>query len=185
MRPPDHTDILTLPGELTKNRKALEHAVAAVMPTTWPEGEKRLVATQAELIGKVLIRRLHSDVRRAKIGYLFQERMQTRATVTLGKAKKASVELHYYAELDFVIEFNHEAWLELPPNAKIALVDHELAHLGLDDTGQYCLVPHDVEEFGAIVLRWGLWRPSLVTFGHAVANQLELFEKLDVAKAAK
>ncbi len=178
----NHTDVLTLPDELTKNRKALEHAVSATIPTTWPEGEKRLVATQPELIAKVLIPRLHSDVRRAKVGYLFRERMQNRATVTLGKAKKASVELHYYAELDFVIDFNHETWIQLPSNAKVALVDHELAHLGLDDAGQYALVPHDVEEFGSIILRWGLWHESLVSFGHAVANQLELFQKSNVAK---
>lgn len=167
---------LTLPDELAKSHLALEHAVQALQPTTWPEGTKRLEATQASLIAKALISKIHKDVRKAQVGYLFRERMQDRGMVKLATAKKANADLEYFAELDFVIDFNHEAWLQLTPIAKIALVDHELAHLGIDDEGGFCLVPHDIEEFSAIVQRWGLWRPSLITFGHVCSQQVEIFE---------
>jgi hypothetical protein len=39
------------------------------------------------------------------------------------------------------------------------------------------LLGHDVEEFHAIVSRWGLWKPDLKVFGNHVRNapQFELF----------
>ena len=171
-----NTSTLTLPDQLSEQRMALESAVEVLQPKVWPEGTKRLEATQASLIAKALIPRLHKDVKRARVGYLFREKMQGRGMVKLATAKKASADLEYFAELDFVIDFNHEAWLQLTPIAKIALVDHELAHLGVGDDGGFCLVPHDIEEFCAIVGRWGLWRPSLVTFGHVCSQQVEIFE---------
>lgn len=50
------------------------------------------------------------------------------------------------------------------------------SHLGVDDDGGFCLVPHDIEEFSVIVQRWGLWRPSLITFGKICSYQVEIFE---------
>ena len=40
------------------------------------------------------------------------------------------------------------------------------------------MVPHDVEEFSAIVEKWGLWMPDLERFGKVVteASQMSLFE---------
>ncbi len=181
------THTLTLPKGLgsASDRKALEDAVSATQTRTWPEGESRLEAIQPDLIADALIPKLHDELHGARIAYLFREKMTGRDTIILGKAKKAGADLVHLGNVDFVIEFNFEAWLSLVPNAKVALVDHELCHCGKDaESGAWVMVRHDVEEFAAIVKRWGLWTADLVTFGKVVGPQLEIWKGLDSQQAA-
>jgi hypothetical protein len=53
---------------------------------------------------------------------------------------------------------------------RLALVDHELSHIGADG-----LLSHDVEEFSGVIERHGLWRPALEEFIEA-SKQQPLFE---------
>jgi hypothetical protein len=74
-----------------------------------------------------------------------------------------------------VLVFNWQAWAQLTPPQRIALVDHELAHCEQTDAG-WTMAGHDVEEFRSIVGRWGLWTPDLREF-HTTAShaQTDLF----------
>ena len=56
----------------------------------------------------------------------------------------------------------------------IALVDHELCHLLLDDEGRVTSRAQDDEEFAAVIKRHGLWNRDLVTFREN-CGQLNLF----------
>lgn len=90
--------------------------------------------------------------------------------VVLGKAKKAADLDRHMHDVDFVIFLNEEAWVgELNDAQRLALIDHECAHCGvdvdengdprLDDSGRvvYRMRKHDLEEFHAVVRRHGTW----------------------------
>lgn len=79
----------------------------------------------------------------------------------------------------FLIEVARDTWEMLNASQRIALVDHELCHarIEMDDDGdlQLRIAAHDVEEFGAILQRHGLWKPDLTAFIRALGpEQLSL-----------
>lgn len=172
---------LILPKELGGVAEALTKAVREVeVLGAWPEEEPAfLAAAQPEALAKPLIKALHQELLKpaeASIAYLFRKEMEKRGRVRLGVASKASGKLEYLTGFDFVLEFNWTYWSQLTPPQRIALVDHELTHCSVTDKGAWTLVSHDVEEFGSIVRRWGLWTPDLVHFNAAIkATQMDLF----------
>lgn len=170
---------MQLPDVLEACRGELDAALSTAIPGNWPEDESYLGADQPGAIAGVVIEPLHPQLALAKIGYLFREKMERRGQVRLGTAAKASSKVLFLTGLDFLIEFNWQAWRELTPKQRIALVDHELCHCERDiEKGVYTLRHHDVEEFSEIVRRWGLWTPDLCGFGRVAigAVQEELFE---------
>lgn len=73
----------------------------------------------------------------------------------------------------FCIIAHYGRWLHLEENQKRALVDHELTHIEVQwgDKGlRYGLRPHDIEEFGEIVMREGAWHAGLQTFDVAMSE---------------
>lgn len=84
--------------------------------------------------------------------------------------------------LAFVITLNAEEWERLPLPTQTALLDHELCHCEYDFNKEsdddplaaYCIVGHDVEEFGDVIERHGLWTNDLQQFADEVGRQLEL-----------
>jgi len=177
---------VTLPGPLEPLRPKLERAFDVAVFALWPEGVDLQEAEQPAALGRVLIGALHTHLASAKIAYLFKAKMAKRGQTKLGVASHATGKLAFLSGMDFVIEFNHATWRTLTPQARLALVDHELTHCVTDEDGEYTLRLHDVEEFGSIIRRWGLWTPDLVGFGHAVqaAEQRDFFEVPEPAPAA-
>lgn len=173
---------LILPKPLTGVAESLTRAIREVaIIDTWPEDKPAfLSAPQPESIMKVLIPVLHQHLdvpRKASIVCLFREEMERRGRVRLGVAGKASSKITYLTGHDFTLEFNWTYWTKLSPPQRIALVDHELSHCGVNDKGNWMVVPHDVEEFATIVRRWGLWTPDLVEFNGAIKSmQTDLFQ---------
>lgn len=171
-----------IPEALRSWQEELAVALQTPLLATWDGEATYAHAGQPAAIGAVLIDAIHEDLTGASIGYLFREKMKTRSKAIWGKAAKAGSKVEFFAEHDFLIEFNWQEWRHLSPMQRIALVDHELMHCGREenDKGErsWVMVPHDIEEFGAIVQRWGLWRRDLTVFAGAVvhAHQLGLFE---------
>lgn len=146
----------------------------------WPEEKPAfLSAPQPSAIAKTLVQAIHRHLVEpvpARIAYLFREDMERRGRVKLGVAGKASGKIEYLAGYDFTIEFNWAWWTKLTPAQRIALVDHELSHCGVNAKGAWTVIPHDVEEFSSIVRRWGLWTMDLVDFNTAIREtQTDLF----------
>lgn len=169
------TKTLVVPDELNA-AKILAAVENEPTPREWPEGAKYLEAPQCSAIAELMIPQLHKHLHGALIGYVFREEMAGRNRVVLAKASKAGGALAWLTGYDFLISFNFKAWLDLDLGARCALVDHELSHFEYDlDTGSYFVVGHDLEEFHAIVRRWGFWKPDLVSFAEVVKVQLELF----------
>lgn len=164
------------PEELTLLEADLRRAASgsAEDPMDWPDGEKVLAAAGPRAIANILVRVFHLSIRQRPIAYLWKENMGDGTRVKLGTARKASADVKFLGEVDFILHFNHSAWKVLTPEQRIALVDHELQHCEIDtDSGQPTLVHHDVEEFGVIVHRWGLWKPDLKMFGDIVGRNLQ------------
>jgi hypothetical protein len=174
---------LHLPEELRTRRGEIGPALAVPVLAVWHKEETYHDAEQCQEIGDVLVDAIHDHLEHAKIAYIFREKMKTRDRVVLGKASKADGKLSHFAGWDFVIEINWQEWRKLSDMQKIALIDHELSHCGREEdpkTGErkWVLLSHDVEEFGGIVRRWGLWQNDLMVFAGAVthAQQLGMFE---------
>ena len=68
---------------------------------------------------------------------------------------------------DYILTLKAAAWENFSKKQKRALVDHELAHMVCKETKKgikFRCRHHDVEEFSAIVKRYGAWSPGLVKF---------------------
>lgn len=171
-----------VPDALRPYQEDLAIALQTPLLAQWDPERTYENAPQPGAIAAVLVDALHDHLQGASIGYLFREKMKTRDRVVLGKASKAGAKLEFFADHDFVIEFNWQEWRRLSPMQRIALVDHELRHCGREenDKGErsWVMQSHDIEEFKDIVERWGLWKADLVVFAGAVvhAHQLGLFE---------
>lgn len=161
-------------GSLTM-KKALEIEEQII----WPKGNKYMAAPAAEAIAHVLIKKIshHVQIRDYKILFLFKEKMNSRGKQTLAKASKADPKVAFFTDATFVMEINHEAWYFLPADAKVALIDHELNHYGVefDDDGvkEPVLVDHDIEEFHSIIERWGLWKNDVKRFAESIQLALD------------
>lgn len=97
----------------------------------------------------------------------------------------------------FVITISEPVWEVLPPDSRVALVDHELCHAwaeanqnedddGEDDPYKLSIRPHDLEEFSCIVRRHGLWREDIADFvSQAVKSkkQPEPYEEVEEDEA--
>lgn len=157
-------------------------------------------------IAQDLIGEHHTHLLNRKIVYIFRDSPQKRAgTEIWGKARKVSglnaflnaradgdldVEHSYDEEADhsyFVIEIAEPIWEHLDETARRALVDHELEHceVHFSDSGKESLriIPHNLEEFTAVVRRHGLWKSELRRFAKVTNEQLELDVDVQVSQA--
>lgn len=180
----------TWPEILAEQADALDVAVAQGIDFEhWPHPDKVVDAKQPRAIAEAMIPALHPHLKDARIGYLWVEAMEKKGRIVLGKASVCNAKLRHYGEVDFLIEWNWSAWKELEPHQLAALVDHELMHCNLEekkDEVKAVMVSHDIEEFGPIVSRWGLWKPDLQQFAAHVqkALQLDLFGALIPSEAS-
>jgi hypothetical protein len=169
-----------VPEALRQHQPELDEALATPLLMTWDDEESFADAAQPAAIAAVLVDAIHTHLVNAQIGYLFRKDIKRRGQVVLGQASKVGGKLAHFSHLDFLIEINWERWILLDSTRRIALMDHELEHCGVDDTEKgekFVLVPHDVEEFNSIARRWGIWRPQLAQFADALGTgqQLGLF----------
>lgn len=148
-------------------------------------------APDVRRIAETLIAKHHKHLTGIRMEYLFlSEASRRNGKITLGTARKIT---GYNALLStpsvigdpegtsegleyFLITIAADTWELLPDKARIALVDHELAHCAIDrnDDGEVSLSlrNHEIEEFAAILRRHGLWKPDLTDFMHKVGSDM-------------
>jgi hypothetical protein len=149
-------------------------------------------ASDVRGIAEELIPEFHAHVRELPVRYIFKSKASKRgsrhdwAYVTkVGGLTAYLAQAHDLesitalrppapvAEAFFLMVVSHDVWLRLDGAQRIALIDHELCHIGPDGE----LRPHPVEEFPEVVRRHGTkWRPSLDELVEA-AQQTPLFEQ--------
>lgn len=137
-------------------------------------------AQEVQDIAEDLIPQYHPHLIDKRVEYVFRDTAaRTRGRTILGKAKRISGLNAFLAdgyEPFLVIEVAADTWKELETPARYALVDHELSHCDWDEERGGQLLPHDLEEFRAIVERHGLWKPDLEHFAQAIQQRLDLGE---------
>lgn len=166
-----------LPDALRSQYDKLKAAFAVAYPMTWDDEDTYREAHQPAAIGDILTVTIHRHLRDKSIGYVFRQKMERNGRIVLGKASKVGSKLAYFSQLEFLIEINWLAWAALSGRQRVALIDHELSHCGTEETDdgeKLIMIAHDVEEFGSIVQRWGLWVPDLVAFAK-VTQQLDMW----------
>jgi predicted metallopeptidase len=72
----------------------------------------------------------------------------------------------------FVIEVGPR-FMTMNTDQKIAVIHHELCHLGINDEGGLTLIPHTIEEFVEVAAVHGAYHDGLVAFGHALQHASE------------
>lgn len=117
-----------------------------------------------ERIANALIEAYHPHLMEARIRYVFRDEAQKiGGRDCAATATKVPGLYAHLAECDFVIQVWDEAWADMSPEQQVALMDHELCHCGENENG-WCLIPHDIEEFDAIVERRGEWDARIASF---------------------
>jgi predicted metallopeptidase len=139
-------------------------------------------AEEVRLIAEKLIALFHPHLRGIRIEYVFlSEPPMSQGRALAGRARKVSGLNAYLATPDFegpgesepffVIEITQPTWDKSSFRWRVALVDHELKHCGVDElSGDLYIVPHDEEEFDDIVERHGAWEPGLDSFAKKLAH---------------
>jgi len=118
---------------------------------------------------------------RIALAWMIRVKGDVDGRVVLGKMKKAGElerELHGF---DAVLILNEDHWRILESPQRLALVDHELCHLApsidpktLDQREdahgrkKWRIRKHEIEEFGGVIARNGIWKSDLVAIAEAV-----------------
>lgn len=161
---------LTAAGKKALERVSKDTPVLA----QWPDDTKIHAADDAEAMAEILIAQFHEELRSMRIGYVFKEKMGGRDYVDSGRADLANPVLKYFSECDFVIKLNWTVWKAMEFVQRAALLDHELEHCGVSDSGKPEIQKHDVQEFNLIVGRWGPYHDTLAHFLRVANPQLAL-----------
>ena len=125
----------------------------------------------------------HGNLSNLRIAYLFDEDgMTSKGKTVLAKVRKANPVESHLNDIDFIMFVNLPAWVTMPKDARIALVDHELCHIQFDaESGKYTLAHHDFEDFVAVVRRHGAWTADLQLLAD---SQPTLFDRMPPAEQA-
>ena len=135
-------------------------------------------AETIEELAKELIAEFHSHLVNANIAYLWKNKKITKSGRTvIATAEKCSPKVKALCDYDFIIVVSAPAYNDLTDKQRRAVIDHELEHCLVDDNdaGEKVtkIVAHDVEEFGSIILRHGLYKEDLVRMGRIVEKAEE------------
>jgi hypothetical protein len=118
-------------------------------------------------LAKDLITNYHTHLAGVRIAYLYKNKqMKKGGRIIFATAEKCSTKVKALCTasggeaFDFAIIINHQEWVNLTDMQRKAVLDHELLHCTVEEdekTGEtkYGIVPHDIEDFSAILQRYG------------------------------
>jgi len=166
-----------IPNEMRHALEQVPHDYPMI--GNWDEEDSFRAADDVMAIARVLIPKFHSELGNAQIVYLFREKSDAGP----GKAVKLGARERYLTDLDFCITVAWASWRRMDIVQRTALVDKQLQRCGLSDTGTPILVDHDLQEFNAIVGRWGMWDRPTEDFLRAAKQQFDMFGEEPNAEA--
>lgn len=119
-----------------------------------------------------------------EIVYIFREKAGKKAGKTIiATARKVATKenvVHSFEgkpDVVFVVEIGADAWQELSPEQKRAVMHHELCHCGFEESESGdmvpTIIPHDIEEFSAVVETHGFYMKDVVDFATKILNMKE------------
>lgn len=131
-------------------------------------------APEVKKIAEELIPDYHPHLEGQRVEYVFVDTIPNKGGKqvwgTMRKISSLPAYLAFAGDADsedvppfFCMVITKPVWEQLPDKSKVALVDHELCHATLEED-KLKVAPHDLEEFTAIVERYGLWRKDIQDF---------------------
>ena len=135
-----------------------------------PEVEElaeRLLAKHPEL--EPLAAEIHDDVATVRVAYVFDTAAFDPAKdevthATLGKAMKAPPVWRHLAGVEAVIVIRRWFWERFDERQRGAVLMHELLHLDPIAPGKLRVKEHSIEEFAAVMRRYGAYLPDRAAF---------------------
>lgn len=147
------------------------------MTIEWIKGTREMTEICSEIV-----RNHHESLRGFYIGVIAWEgERKSSGSLMLGKARKISENMRPLMAdemLDAVIEISADFWSTAKPNQKRALMDHELHHLTVNENGQLAMRGHDIEEFNAIIRRYGFWLEDVQRTAAAVQARFDFGDRV-------
>lgn len=141
-------------------------------------------ADEPTAIARELIQKHHPHLAEARIVCLFEladEPKTKNGKIVLASARKATGMLACFSQRDFILTFHGKSWEELTSETKRALVMHELCHCDRED-GKWATKGHDLEEFGAVVEKFGLWHRGLQNMAAVIQEEFKFTDGKPVAR---
>lgn len=109
-----------------------------------------------------LIRKYHPRLEDARIAIAFQdEATKKNGRLELANTSKVQPKSQPFMEYDFLVVVAEDEWTDLSSNAREALIDHELSHMGGNSSDGWKIRHHDIEEFREVLERHGAWNAGL------------------------
>lgn len=126
--------------------------------------DSRTQKTEYEIIARQLIkkRKLLQNIRKSnvRIAYLESDHELKKAgKVVYGQCEKIAEKYKWSIPYDFTITLFTPNIERLTEKQIEIVIYHELLHVGVEFDGNeeiYSIVPHDIEDFSAIIKRYGL-----------------------------
>jgi len=127
-----------------------------------------------DLYSKILTFPDCAHLRNFKVKLIFTSKeMKAKGKRILGKAMLCSERDKFLHGYDFLIILDQEFWAT-SKDSREPLLYHEILHCGIDpESEEPKLIAHDVEEFGAVIARYGMWKSDVKDF----CEQMELFNR--------
>ena len=126
-----------------------------------------------EIAEQTVIPQWHEHAKGLLFAYLFTDEIgNSKGRVVMAKVKKMGAIEAAVTGLDAVMVVDRTIWNRLTEQQRVALIDHEFCHVGIDEAGAVVLRGHDLEEFIAVVKRHGAWMDDIKRFNEA---QMDLF----------
>lgn len=112
----------------------------------------------------------HPHLKEATIKFVFIDGIKRKGREVQAFVRKATTMEHYLCGAHFFFVTNKGIWDVIDRKTKLALVDHELHHIGED----FEMVDHDIQEFLGVLKRHGVeWDGVLKAMKHVVNQPAE------------
>lgn len=90
-----------------------------------------------------------------------------------GRCIKASNQLKFFSEFDYIIQLSGSLWDVLTDEQKYLLLYHELLHIQIDfdkdGNTKFLLKDHDVKDFRSIITKYGIdWIQNISTINSSI-----------------
>ncbi len=139
------------------------------MPVTWDYVPQSVID-----IAQDIIRQYHKDLVDARIGFVFRsEASASGGKMVIGNCSTVPPKFKVRLELDYLIWIAQPTWDILDTMQRRALIDHELCHCDYDGD-KASTRAHDIEEFGCILERYGLWKSDLFMLQESLQKAIQL-----------
>ena len=94
---------------------------------------------------------------RLRISYVESDKQKvSNGKIVYADCNKVQPLYKAYIPYDFIIRMYEPNVMMLNDDQIKILMYHELLHVGLEDNGETRIVPHDIEDFGVILSRYGM-----------------------------